>query len=563
MLTLAVALLTAAPTLAQPTAPTWQWAKAGGSADFDALTAIAVDATGNTYVTGVVSDVAQFDAQTLPTYGRGDMFVAKYDPAGAVLWVRGGGSSNDDGGYSIAVDAVGNCYVSGSINGEAIFEGTLVGEANRTSAFVVSYTPAGALRWVQVSGGTAREVGQGLAVDAAGNVYCTGFFEGDALFGAIVLTNADPAGITPDGFVVSYNSLGALRWARSFGGAAAELPAVIGLDAADNYYVDGIFDGNARIGAFLLTAAGSADGFVARFNAAGQAVWAQRYGGAGGNVEATGLAVSPGGECYVVGESDAPVLDFGSISLANPAGAQGGFAGYAVRYDAAGTPRWGRNVISTDNAGTFGVALRGAELHLAGGFVGTATFDDDAAPVTLTTAAAADLFVARYDTAAGALHTVTRVSGGASADDLLISFAIAVDGAGGSHIGGYFGGLNGTSTVQFGSQPALTSRGESDVVVAVLSAGPLAVPSALATADFRVYPNPAAPAARLTVQGLPATAPVRLTLLDALGRIVEAATVAPDATGSAAWMLPAVPAGLYSLRAEQNGTARVRRVVVE
>ena len=190
-------------------------------------------------------------------------------------------------------------------------------------------------------------------------------------------------------------------------------------------------------------------------------------------------------------------------------------------------------------------------------------FDDDAAPVTLTTTAAADLFVARYDTAAGALHTVSRVSGGASAEDLLIGFAIAVDGAGGSHVGGYFGGLNGTSTVQFGNHPALTSLGQSDVLVAVLNAGPLAVPSPLAVADFRVFPNPAAPAARLTVQGLQAAAPVQLTLLDALGRTVETATVAPDAAGTAAWTLPTVPAGLYSLRAEQNGTARVRRVVVE
>ena len=118
-----------------------------------------------------------------------------------------------------------------------------------------------------------------------------------------------------------------MRWARQFGGTNTEFVSAIGVNAAGDYYVTGSFDQATTIGTTTLTALGATDAFLAKFNAAGAVQWAAAFGGAGGDTTPRGLAVSATGECYVVGDSDAPTLDFGLFQQQNPSASQG----YVVR----------------------------------------------------------------------------------------------------------------------------------------------------------------------------------------------------------------------------------------
>ena len=533
----------------------WQWASAGGSIAPDEGTAIAVDAAGNTYVTGFCRDSAQFGVLALPGRGGDDIFVAKYDPIGALLWLRGGGSASLDQSRGIAVDPLGNCYVSGIVGGPATFD-NLPLPGTGFQAFVVSYDPAGTVRWVRGGGGA----GFGLSLDAGGNVYAVGAFTGQTTFGAITLTSTS---LDNDNFVVSYDPSGNVRWARQFGGVGDEAATLIGVSPAGDYCVAGGFRQTTTIGGITLTGVGLKDGFVAKFNAAGVAQWAAVFGGAGGYTEPGGLAVGQGGECYVVGNSDAPISQLGPFQQQNPAAGQGGIGGFVACYSASGVPRWLRGVISPIAAAAVGVARHGAELYVTGGFKGTTTFESASNSLTLSAVGAVDLFVTRYDTAIGQLITVIRAGGTQAAVDLAVGQAIAVDAAGASHLTGIFGADMAIGTLQPGSLPVLTSRGNFDVFVATLSAGPMATPHPLTEAAFRIFPNPAKPAACLTIEGLALAAPVRLTLLDALGRAVQTFTTTPAANGTGTWTPAAAPAGIYSLRAEQNGVARTRRVVIE
>src|SRR5437764_11653492 len=91
----------------------FRWAvQAGGTFD-DFSRGIAVDASGNSYVTGSFHDLAVFGDVTLTSTGGYDIFVAKYDSTGKVLWAnQAGGSNFDDHGLAIALDGAGNCYVT-------------------------------------------------------------------------------------------------------------------------------------------------------------------------------------------------------------------------------------------------------------------------------------------------------------------------------------------------------------------------------------------------------------------------------------------------------------------
>jgi hypothetical protein len=148
----------------------------GGSADEEGY-GIAVDAAGNAYVTGY-TDSADFPRTVgLPNAEENDVFVAKVRPDGAALVYSGfiGGSSHD-AGQGIAVDAAGNAYVTGYTN-SADFPRTVgLAHAGEYDVFVAKVRPDGAaLVYSGFIGGSAGDGGSGIAVDAAGNAYITGW----------------------------------------------------------------------------------------------------------------------------------------------------------------------------------------------------------------------------------------------------------------------------------------------------------------------------------------------------------------------------------------------------
>lgn len=167
-----------------------QWIKTAGSNYEDAATAITLDKEGNPVITGYFAGTASFGNNTITYYDYNDVFTAKYDDTGNNLWVRAGKGQQLNIGYAITTDADNNIFVTGVFQGTAVFDGYTVTGTDR-EIFLVSYSPAGNLRWIQKAGGINTDCGLGIAVKNNSNVVVCGYYIHTCFFGNIQINYAD------------------------------------------------------------------------------------------------------------------------------------------------------------------------------------------------------------------------------------------------------------------------------------------------------------------------------------------------------------------------------------
>jgi hypothetical protein len=282
-----------------------------GGSGLDGGSAIAVDASGNAYVTGgtTSSDFPTTQGAFQTTYGgdgpgdSGYAFVSKLNAAGsALLYSTYLGGSSDDGinGTGIAVDASGDAYVAGPTTSSdfpttsGAFQRILHGYLN---TFVSKLNATGsALVYSTYLGGSHQDFGAGIAVDASGNSFVTGSISSSdfpTTPGAFQVAGGG-------GFLTKLNPTGsALVYSTaSIGGAA------IALDSAGNAYVTGVAGPGfpTTPGAFQTTFGGDdLDAFISKLNAAGSTLLYSTYLGGSGTDLGRGIAVDASGNAYVAG----------------------------------------------------------------------------------------------------------------------------------------------------------------------------------------------------------------------------------------------------------------------
>jgi hypothetical protein len=441
-------VLTYDPQLAA-SAGSFCWVRNAGAAGDDAGYGIALDPEGNSYVTGVFAGTASFGATNLVSQGGADIFVAKYDPQGNLLWARQAGGSSDDAGLGIAVSTNGNCYVTGYFAKAAAFGTLTVSTTGEYDMFLAKYDSDGNIVWVTNSGRGATLLGNGVAIDAQENSYVAGSFASDAFFAGTQFTNNEQY----DAFVAKYDRNGNLVWATQFGGDLEDESGGIAVDSSGRCYVAGYFAADAFFQDVQLTASGDHDMFLAQLGPDGKVQWVQQAGEID-NTKAAGVAVDRNGNAYVTGYYDS-VTTFGAGVLLT----EGNYDLFLAKYDVQGHNLWVRNTEKSTAISASSVALDAdGSPYVTGTFIGPAVFGS----LTLTNGSSSDIFIAKYD--AAGTNVWTRSAGGA-ADADANAFAIAVSPSGATHIAGSSAGLT-----LFGNSQ-LSSNGKADLFVAKLSDG--------------------------------------------------------------------------------------------
>lgn len=265
-----------------------QWVKRydGGAYGPDQATSIAVDGSGNVYITGI-SDAINYDYATI-----------KYNSMGIQQWVaRYNGAANDnDFAFALAVDGSGNVFVTGRC----------LNLQYNTDIVTIKYNSLGVQQWVRIYDApvfASMDEARAIAVDGSGNVYVAGGSYGST-------TGVDYT-------TIKYNSSGVQQWIRFYdGGSGDDFPWSLALDVAGNVYVTGESRGSGT----------NNDYATIKYNSSGVQQWAETYNGPGNYIDvARSVAVDGSGNVFVTGKSIGTGTDYDYAT---------------IKYDSTGVQQW-------------------------------------------------------------------------------------------------------------------------------------------------------------------------------------------------------------------------------
>ncbi|MBI3248433.1 MAG: SBBP repeat-containing protein [Deltaproteobacteria bacterium] len=466
------------------------WAKKAGGGGDDRGFGVAVDSSGNSYITGRFQQTAIFgpdegNQTSLASGGLVDIAVAKFAPTGLLIWVKRAGGEGTNEGHALTVDSSGNSYVTGFFQNTATFgpgevnETTFIAQGGNADVFIAKYDPNGDLLWAKQAGsgigdegvGSFAEQGLGIGLDGNGDVYVTGFFQSPSVvFGP---SEAGQTVITVQGggkeiFLAKFSgSTGSFIWATHAGGNGTDEGRAIAVDSAGNSYLTGVFEGSTAIPASFFDAGSSTatatlvsaavgDMFVAKYTTSGALVWVKRAGGSSED-EGQGIAVDGSGRTYVAGWFTGIDATFGpgepNQTILNSGNGNDNDI-FVASYNANGTLAWAKRAGGlTPPGGTpspdkaFGITVDAAgNSYVTGFFNRTATFGPGEPGQTNVVAASTtneDIFLAAY-ASNGNLIWVRR-AGGLSRDE---SYGVAVNNRE-AHLTGRIQG-QGSSSAVFG-----------------------------------------------------------------------------------------------------------------
>lgn len=362
---------------------TLRWVQRTGNVNFDSGLSIATDVDGNVYITGLFAGTTTIGTTNLTSVGAYDVYVAKYDSNGMFQWVKQAGGTGNDYGWGVATDANGYVYITGYISGTATFgPHTLISQGS-TDLFLAKYDSNGTLQWAKRDGGTGNEYAYDMATDGNGNMYIVGYFTGTATFGTTNLTSAG----NEDVFVVKYNSDGITQWAQRGGGTGSDITYDIATDSNGNTYITGSFLNTATFsGGSSVTSFGNSDIFLAKYNSAGTLQWLRRTGGINYDYM-LGIDTDTGGNSYITG------YFYGHTTIGTTNFVSAGERNiFIAKYNSSGTFQWAQHIISTGSDHPYDLAVT-----LNGNIYGTMQMSGIAAygSTKLTTTGAYDYFLMR------------------------------------------------------------------------------------------------------------------------------------------------------------------------
>ena len=387
-----------------------QWVRDFASSQDIEITAMSASRISEVFIAGTFHGTADFDpgpGEALLASGASDAsFIAKYDPAGNLVWANRLGGTGDVRINDIVVDSASQVGVVGSFEGTAdldpgagVFQKVSKGGHD---IFVLRLLPDGNLQWGWADGDSEDDMGFAITADSRWGLYVTGKYEGKIFFQSFGSLTYDITSIGgSDVFVARFSNSGHLSWVNSFGGEEDDSGTDLDLDIRDNVFVVGTFAGLADLDPLHTSTEtrshGRDDIFISLMTWNGASLW-QNYMGGTGNESNAKIWVELDGAFFVSGEFENSA-DFDTLRDGGEITSRGGKDIFLVRFAPAPgrEMQWVRGIGGPQNellAGlvedTFG------HPYVLGSYRSTVDFDLGDGVTELTSSGGADIFLAKY-----------------------------------------------------------------------------------------------------------------------------------------------------------------------
>ncbi len=397
---------------------TWAWAKSGDGTGNHEGYSVRVDNVGNIYSCGYFATPSiTFGTYTLNSSGAADMFLVKYDPNGNVLWAKNAIGSLPDIAYWVTTDPSGNVFLTGYFNSPTITFGTYtLTNSGNTNVFLAKYDTNGNVIWAKNSIASGNFVNRGLSAstDSSGNIFITGSFASPMItFGSYTLTNTGSSTI----FLVKYDGNGNVIWAKSANGTNNNVGNTVSTDALGNVLISGAFQSSILTAGTLTVSnynPGLEDIFVIKYDSNGNEIWAKRFGGTGPDIGYC-IDTRPTGDIFLTGSFSSSTLAIGSFSLGNT----GSSDMFISKFDTNGNPIWAKSgagvgpdvgyCLSTYSAGVFVTGSMGSNgfVSCCGSPITLGSYS-----LTLPPGSTDPMFIAHYDLNGNVVYASALASGG-------------------------------------------------------------------------------------------------------------------------------------------------------
>lgn len=369
-------------------AQSFGWGGRFGGIGEDVVRKLYVDPAGNSYTTGYFTDSADFDVtpgqQMITSNGFYDVFVQKTGPDGNLIWATSFGSASFEYGTGITADAQGNVYVTGVFDTDTDFDpgvGTTILSSNgQQDIFLVKFDPSGNFSWAGNVGGGGYDESTSVGVDAAGNVYLSGYFNDTADFnpgpGTLEMIGAG----MNDNFVAKFTPGGQLIWARQYGSSEFEAAVSMKVMGNGDQYITGFYNGTVdfdpEAGVFPMTASFSNNsGFLLKLDSAGHFQLARNIVSTG-NVISYDIDVDAFGNSYLTGYFSGTIdLDPGAGSTTYSSVQ---YDGFVLKLNSSADFVWGKVIESAEAVIPYSVDVNAYGYVMTSGYMETTTdFDPD------------------------------------------------------------------------------------------------------------------------------------------------------------------------------------------
>lgn len=361
--------------------PIIEWATYMGGSEYDDIKDVKIGIDSFVYVVGSTnstSNIATVGSHLTSFQGGtnssgSDAFLSKFDSDGNCIWSTYYGGPNVDAGLSLAIDTAGYLYMAGRTNSQTgistpgSHQHVKAGNASGYDAFIVKFDTSGAPVWGTYYGGTGSDGTQSVALvsNSTNDLYLAGNTQspnGIATTGAFQTTRPG----SEDGFISKFDSNGILIWGTYFGTPSIDWINGIAIDNIGDIVVTGetmSTTGLSTTGTYLEIGNGGRDGFIAKFDSAGQRLWGTYFGGSGYD-RLERLSIDSVNGIYAVGITES-LSDIASVNAHQTT--TGGSQDFClVKLNASGNLAWSTYYGGNQNEYNPALIFKNGNLYLTG-----------------------------------------------------------------------------------------------------------------------------------------------------------------------------------------------------